>query len=289
MSLIELPAGVRVGHWHDERARTGCTAVLLPEGATASGEVRGGAPATRETDLLDPGRSVSTVDAVVLTGGSAFGLASAEGVMAWLAEHGRGYRTDAGPVPIVPALGLYDLGVGDPSVRPGPAEGAAACEAAAATVAGGRVGAGCGATVAKWRGAEHRRPGGLGVAERRAGEARIVAVVAVNALGDLTERAQAELDAGAVFASPPAEPSGRTNTTIGVVLTDAPLDPLGCHALARSAHDGFARALLPVHSGGDGDAVVVCATGTAPTVPVEVLRLHAVLVTEAAIRDALVS
>ena len=152
--MITDVAGVRVGHWTDIEARTGCTVVLFPEGTLASGEVRGGAPATREFDLLDPHRLVHRLDAVVLSGGSAFGLAAADGVMRWLEERGVGFPTSAGPVPIVVGASLFDLAVGDPSVRPGPAEGYAACDAARAdSVDVGPVGAGTGATINKWRGA----------------------------------------------------------------------------------------------------------------------------------------
>src|SRR4051812_511265 len=157
--------GVLVGHWTDAAARTGCTAILLPEGATASGEVRGGAPATREFELLAPHRTVEQVDAVVLAGGAAFGLATCDGVVRWLEERGRGFPTPSGNVPIVVGAALFDLAEGDGSVRPGADEGYAACEAAApGTPPSGRVGAGTGATVGKWRGPEHARPSGIGVA-----------------------------------------------------------------------------------------------------------------------------
>src|SRR5438477_3739022 len=150
-----IPA-VRVGHWTDSAELPGCTAILLPEGATASGEVRGGAPATREFELLAPERTVEQVDAIVLSGGSAFGLAACDGVVRWLEERGRGFPTADGRVPIVVGASLFDLAVGDSSVRPGPAEGRAACEAAReGEPAVGRVGAGTGATVGKWRGPEH--------------------------------------------------------------------------------------------------------------------------------------
>src|SRR5690242_2838525 len=156
---------VAVGHWTDSAARTGCTAIVLPEGSTASGEVRGGAPATREFELLAPNRTVQQVDAIVLTGGSAFGLAACDGAMRWLEEHDRGFPTPGGKVPIVVGMALFDLAVGDPSVRPGPDEGHAACEAAReGPPETGQVGAGTGATVDKWRGAEYARPGGLGTA-----------------------------------------------------------------------------------------------------------------------------
>ncbi len=252
--MITDIAGVRVGHWTDPRALTGCTVVLFPEGTVASGEVRGGAPATREFALLDPTMMVERLDAVLLTGGSAFGLASADGVMTELAEAGRGFETIGGPVPIVVAMGLFDLAVGDGSVRPTAADGRAACGAASTDPPElGAVGAGTGATVSKWRGAEHRRPGGLVEATMRSGEIVVSALVAVNAFGE----------PGAT----PAEVLGDTtegmfqNTTIGVVVTNAALDKVGCHLAAQSAHDGLARAIAPSHTAADGDAFVVAATG----------------------------
>lgn len=287
-----LPAGVTVGHWDDPVARTGCTVVLLPEGTVASGEVRGDAPATRELELLDPSRTVQHADAVVLSGGSAFGLSVADGVMGWLVEHDRGYPTDGGRVPIVPTMALYDLAVGEPGPdgtttrRPGPAEGRAACEAAIATPASGPVGAGCGATIRKWLTPDDRVDGGLGIAARDLDGVTVTAIAAVNAFGDLADRAEADLAAG-------RRPSGQlfstSNTTLVVVLTDAPLDKRACHAVARSGHDGLARALLPVHTAGDGDAVVACATGTGAEAPIETVRLLAVLAVDDAIRAAVAS
>ncbi|HYH28187.1 MAG TPA: P1 family peptidase, partial [Actinomycetota bacterium] len=156
--------GVLVGHWTDEIGRTGCTVVLPPSGTIASGEVRGGAPGTRETDLLRPGMLVEHADAILLTGGSAFGLAAADGVVSWLETRGRGFQTPSGVVPIVPAAVIFDLGVGNPEARPGAAAGIAACEAASTQVAEGAVGAGTGATVGKLRGPELAAPGGLGTA-----------------------------------------------------------------------------------------------------------------------------
>ncbi|OWY62487.1 peptidase S58 DmpA, partial [cyanobacterium TDX16] len=166
--ITDVP-GIRVGHWTDPIARTGCTVVLLPPGTAASCEVRGGAPATRELALLDPGALVPHVDAVVLSGGSAFGLATGDGVARWLEHQGRGFPTPAGPVPIVVGLSLFDLLEGDAKVRPGPEEGIAACDAAHdGAVELGQVGAGTGATVDKWRHArEQARPGGLVAATER--------------------------------------------------------------------------------------------------------------------------
>jgi len=250
--LTDVP-GVRVGHWTDPVARTGCTVVLFPAGTVASGEVRGGAPGTREWALLDPTRTVARIDAAVLCGGSAFGLAACDGVLRWCEERGVGLPTPGGPVPIVVGAVLYDLGVGDPTVRPGPAQGYAACVAA---VAGpfptGRVGAGTGATVGKWRGADAVRPGGIGTATCR-GEGGLVvsALIACNAWGDPSA-------AGGL----PTHASPGTNTTIGVLATNARLDKLGCLLVAQSGHDGLARALHPVHAVVDGDALVAAATGS---------------------------
>jgi L-aminopeptidase/D-esterase-like protein len=279
--MITEVAGVRVGHWTDADARTGCTVVLLPEGSVASGEVRGGAPATREFALLDPQRLVDRVDAVVLTGGSAFGLASADGVVRWCEERGLGFPTLAGPVPIVVAMGLFDLAVGDPSVRPGPAEGRAACDAATSgPVAVGQVGAGTGATVSKWRGPSAVRPGGLGTATERQGDLVVSALLAVNAFGDI--------DGTVPGGDPPAaDPEGApfTNTTIGVVVTNAGLDASACLLVAQSAHDGYARALVPAHTRFDGDAVVAASCGSVEA-DVEQVRLLAVRAVERAIRSA---
>lgn len=274
-------AGVRVGHWTDTAARTGCTVVLLPPGTTASGEVRGGAPGTREFELLRPERLVPSIDAVVLTGGSAFGLAACDGVARWLEAQGRGFPTRGGPVPIVVGMVLYDLAVGDPSVRPGPAEGEAACSSAGEEFDIGPVGAGAGCTVGKWRGPDHVRPAGIGAAVERDGDLVVSALFAVNAYGDVAERGE----------RPPLPPIGAAtpavgeNTTIGVVVTNAKLDKTGCLLVAQGGHDGLARALEPAHATVDGDAVVAAATGEIDA-PVDRVRVLAARAAEAAIRSA---
>ncbi len=317
--MISEIAGVRVGHWTHPSARTGCTVVLLPAGTTASGEVRGAAPGTREWALLQPGRIVQTVHAVVLTGGSAFGLAACDGVMRWCEERGLGHPTRGGPVPIVVGLVLYDLGVGDPRVRPGPDEGYAACVAARAdgeAIQSGPVGAGSGATVGKWAGPEAGRAAGLGSAVARHGEVVVAALLAVNAVGEprplgvpLAEPripvrppvepprpAEASVSGGAsqggpgeVGASvgPPDGPDAHAlqATTIGIIVTNAKVDKVGCLRLAQSGHDGLARALDPVHTGGDGDALVAAATGEVEA-PVETVRTLAAWVVEQAVLDA---
>ncbi len=285
--------GVGVGHWTDTEASTGCTVVVLPEGAVASGEVRGGAPATREFALLDPARTVASVDAVVLSGGSAFGLATADGVASVLERVGRGFETAGGRVPIVVGLCLYDLLQGRADVRPGAAEGTAAADRALAAVGRpveiGRVGAGTGATLGKWRGREHAQPGGLGGWVVRRDDLVVAALVAVNAVGviDDPDAVAAILDDrwdGWPTAEDPGPLGPSAATTIGVIVTNATLDKTECHLLAQSGHNGLARALLPAHTRADGDALVAAATGSVEA-PVDVVRLLATLAVEQAIRS----
>lgn len=294
--------GVAIGHHTDAVARTGCTVIVLPEGSVASGEVRGGAPATREFALLDPSRTVARIDAVVLTGGSAFGLAAAEGVMQWCAEHSRGFATAAGPVPIVVAMALFDLMQGDATVRPTAADGyAAAAGAVRGSTPRGEVGAGTGATVGKWRGKDHLHPGGLGVAVLCRDDLVVAAIVAVNAVGDIDDGAvPAAISAGTfVWPVPPeqfgepgdaaAESTG-TNTTIGVILTNAMLDKMGCQLMAQSGHDGLARALFPAHARSDGDALVAVSVPSptariAEATELDVARMLATLAVEQAVRS----
>ena len=298
--MIDGIDGVAVGHWSDPVALTGCTVVVFDPAVVASGEVRGGAPASHEFALLDPAATVPTIDAVVLSGGSAFGLAAAVGVTGVLEEHDRGLPTMAGRVPIVVGLSLFDLAVGDASVRPGVEQGRiAAAEAIAGAGAGsavGRIGAGTGATASKWRGIERAVPGGLVGALRRDGDLVVAALVAANPWGDVhgagfDDEPWPELpppgDTGLerTAAGPGAAgPGAVTNTTIGVVVTNARLDKLGCHHIARGAHDGLARAITPSHSRVDGDAFVAAATG-AVDATVERVRAHAVEVVDRAIRQ----
>jgi L-aminopeptidase/D-esterase-like protein len=264
--ITDLP-GLRVGHWTDADAATGCTVVLFPEGTVASAEVRGGAPATRELEVLDPGATVQRIDALLLTGGSAFGLAAADGVMRWCEEHGVGLPTTGGRVPIVVALALFDLGTGTADVRPGAASGYAACAAAGAgPVELGRVGAGTGATVGSRVPGGPRRPGGLVAAEAVAGDLWVAALVAVNAFG-----APAADDASAPALASVEQKRGWAtaggNTTIGLVATNARLDKAGCHRVAQGAHDGLARSVFPAHTRFDGDAFVAASVGTAAHAP----------------------
>ena len=259
LTLRDVP-GIRVGHWTDEKRRTGCTVILAPdEGAVAGVDVRGAAPGTRETDLLRPTALVERIHAVCLAGGSAFGLAAADGVMRRLAERGIGFATGIRPVPIVPAAILFDLGVGDPDAYPDAGAGHAATLAAEENDGRleGAVGAGIGATVSKLGGADAARPGGVGTAARRLGAGQVVGVLVVNnALGNVYARDGRPL---AVSSEPPISPP-MTNTVLAVIGTDAPLDRAQCRRLAELGHDAMARAIRPVHTMFDGDVVFALST-----------------------------
>jgi L-aminopeptidase/D-esterase-like protein len=256
-------ASVWIGHWTGEG--TGVTVLLPPPGTTGSGEVRGGAPATREFALLEPAKMMDRVDAVVLSGGSAFGLAAAGGVMKLLHERGTGFATPVGPVPIVVGMSLFDGVIG--AGAPGPDQGAAAALAALSgePLRSGAVGAGAGATSGKWR--MKLFPGGFGWASRPVGEATLAAVAVVNSWGDVIASGGAPVFSDAqAMPMPMPVPEGlqpAPNTTLVVVITDALLSKLDCYLLAQSGHDGLARAIDPVHTRFDGDAVVTLATGAA--------------------------
>lgn len=280
--ITDIP-GIAVGHWSDHEARTGCTVALVPEGTVASAEVRGGAPATRDLDLLAPDRLVDRIDAIVLSGGSAFGLATADGVMAWCEENGRGFPTPAGRVPIVPSLSLFDLAVGSAAIRPGAAEGRIACEAATTgTMEHGLVGAGCGGTVGSWRGMDALRPAGLGGATVRAGDLIVSAAIAVNAHGDIDVTGRGLDTIEAAVLQMPEAPMG--NTTIGIIATNARLDKVGCLVVAQGGHDGLGRCLVPAHTRVDGDALIAAATGEIDA-EVDQVRLLAVAAVERAVRS----
>lgn len=282
--------GVRVGHWSDPVGETGCTVVELPPGTTASYEARGGAPASRELELLEPDKAVASIDAVLLTGGSAFGLGAADGVMRYYEEQGRGVPTPGGNVPIVPTLAVFDLGVGDGRARPTPEAGYAAAEATKdEQILHGRIGAGTGAYVGHWRGPEGRRPGGLGYSEQRLHDGRhelvVAALCVVNAFGDIDPGGRPiSYDAVRRLREMFEFEQGRAHTTIGVVVTNARLDKTGCRILAQGGHDGLARALTPPHTRFDGDAIVAAATGEVETA-VDVVRLMAVAAVAEAIRS----
>jgi len=275
--VITRVAGIRVGHWTDPIGLTGCTVILCPEATVGSGEVRGGAPGTRETDLLRPGMLVQHVNAVLLTGGSAFGLAAADGVMRFLEERGVGFDTQVRRVPIVPAAALFDLWVGDPDARPGPENGYEACVAASDQVPEGNVGAGTGATVAKLAGPGGAVKAGLGTASRQDGELVVGAVAAVNAVGEVLDE-NGEVLAGSRL-DLPGEPEAGTNTTLVVVATNARLTRERAHLLAQASHEGLTGAIRPAHTLRDGDTVFSLATGQveADQRRVEALAVEAVM------------
>lgn len=280
--------GLSVGHYSDPEGLTGCTVVLAPRGVTASVDVRGGAPGALETALLSPYGSVSELHAVLLTGGSAPGLGAAAGVSAFLREQGYGYQTLYARIPLVSAAVIYDLGVGNPEAFPRPEHAYQAATGATSLVEEGSVGVGIGATVGKILGRDGWMKGGVGLATVQigaggvfpraeataceSGEVTVTALTVVNALGDVVDEhggILAGVRRDGVFAGslglilgaaekPDVAPLG--NTTLSVVMTDACLDKLQCGVVARASHDGFARAIKPVHTPVDGDCVFVMAT-----------------------------
>ena len=276
--LIGL-AGVRVGHHTRDERPTGCTVVLVEAGAVGGVDVRGGAPGTRETDLLDPVNTVNVVHAVVLSGGSAFGLDASAGVVRYLEERGIGFETGVARVPIVVQAILFDLAVGDdPSVRPDARCGYDAARVATSGLVGeGNVGAGAGATVGKLRGMTRAMKGGIGVASVTLESGlTVAAIVAVNALGDVVDPATGQVVAGVrseadgleladarKLLREGARPSGQSgqNTTIGVVITNARLTKSAATKIAQMSQDGIARAVVPSHTPWDGDTMFSLATG----------------------------
>jgi L-aminopeptidase/D-esterase-like protein len=277
---VELPAGVRIGHHTDAVGRTGCTVLLTEEGATAGVDVRGGAPGTRETDLLRPENLVEEVHAVLLTGGSAFGLDATAGVMRFLEERGVGFALGPARVPIVPAAVIFDLAVGDPKARPRPDHAYAACLAADRAPAEGAVGAGTGATVAKGGDLTEVRAGGLGIATERAGAAMVTAVMVVNAVGAIYDDAAHEWLAPMTRWDRSQGLFAGASTTIGAVVTDALLTKTQAKRVASAAQDGLARAIRPSHTAYDGDTVFCLSVGGSSRV-----RAHVDAV-EAAAADA---
>lgn len=284
-NTLTAVAGLQVGHFTDTRRPTGCTVVLTPQGAVAGVDVRGAAPGTRETDLLSPSNTVQAVHAIVLSGGSAYGLDAASGVMRWLEEHGHGLAVGPARVPIVPAAVIFDLWVDDfehtahtPRIRPDAQAGYQACVVANhAPVPQGNVGAGAGATVGKMNGPECAMKGGVGSASLCINGVTVAALVVCNAVGDVLDPNTGKLLAGARVSAQSrglldirqAQLNGHTaaglqtgsNTTIGVVATDAVLTKAQAQRLAQVAHDGLARSIRPVHTPMDGDTLFALATG----------------------------
>jgi L-aminopeptidase/D-esterase-like protein len=296
-----LPGGVLVGHWSDHVAWTGCTVVVLPPGSVVAGEVRGGGPGTTGTDLLQPASAGPGANAILLTGGSAFGLAAADGVVRWLAERGIGYETPAARVPLVAGAVVYDLGLGRRDRWPGPDDAYAACEGATDDPATGSIGVGTGCTVGKLLGPPHWTKGGFGVAaEPLAGGGVVAALAAVNPVGEVVGedgevlagirrgegfvRSRRVLSSGESVQRPWHEA-----TTLVCVLTDARLDKTAAWLVARAANAGVARAVTPVWTPFDGDAVFCAATCRTPADPLHVSVTAAEVVARAirgAVRDA---
>jgi L-aminopeptidase/D-esterase-like protein len=296
--------GVRVGHAQDEVGLTGCTVLLFPPGTRGGGEVRGGAPGSRETDLLDPKDLVEEVHAFVLSGGSAFGLAVADGVMRYLDEQGIGFVTPGGPVPIVPSAVIFDLGVGDARARPDAEMGYAAClDASEELDRQGNVGAGMGACVGMILGDAFCTKGGLGTAFFDAGGGlKVFALVVVNAFGDVVDE-RGEILAGA------RDPEGgflntedyiektlssgsfgapMNNTTIGAIVTNARLSKVDVNWVAHVGHNGLARALAPSHTKVDGDTVFAASCGEVEA-PADLVGMIGARVMAKAIRSAVTS
>ena len=274
--------GIEVGHDTDPRRPTGCSVVIARDGAVGGVDVRGAAPGTRETDLLEPSNLVDKVHAVVLAGGSAWGLDAASGAARWLEEHGVGLAIPGvGRLPLVPAAVLFDLLVGDPQIRPDAEAGYRACAAASARrPAEGNVGAGTGAAVGKIFGMQRAMRGGIGSASVTVGDVTVGALVACNALGDVVDPTNAQVIAGARTANgrrlldtrrallrgdSPVPILAGSNTTIGVIATNATLSKVQAHRLAVVAHDGLARTINPVHTMSDGDTLFTLATCRVPS------------------------
>ncbi|MBC6934559.1 MAG: peptidase S58 family protein [Chloroflexi bacterium] len=303
-TLTDVP-GILVGHYTHPEAATGCTVVICPDGTIGGVDQRGGAPGTRETDLLRPLHLVNTVNAVVLSGGSAYGLAAADGVMRYLEAHNIGYRSRAGYlVPIVPAAIVFDLAVGSADVRPDAAMGYAACEAASAgPVPQGTIGAGTGCRVGAIYGNVYATKGGIGSASVDLGDGLVVAaLIVVNAVGDVVE------DDGTILAGVRKTPDGSAfagmmnvmkqlahlesslpqpegeNTVIGVVATNARLSKEETNKAAQMAQDGLARAVRPAHTMFDGDTIFAVATGAIPA-NVSAIGAYAAEVVARAIRN----
>ncbi len=291
LSLNNIP-GLRVGHAHNLEAATGCSVALTPAGAVCGVDQRGGAPGTRETDLLRPMHLVDRVHAVLLSGGSAFGLAAADGVMRWLEERGHGFDVGVARVPIVPAAVLFDLNVGRADIRPDAALGYAACAAAGddSLPQQGNVGPGAGATVGKILGPAGRMKGGLGQAALEVTPGLWVgAMIAVNCLGDVIAPETGRILAGArklpagsfadtikIMAQQAADGAAVFgNTVIGLVATNATLSKEAANKVAQMAHNGLARTIRPAHTMFDGDTMFALATGRHPATDASLIGAYA--------------
>lgn len=299
-TLTAVP-GFKVGHYTDAANATGCTVILCPPKTRASCEVRGNSPGSRELALLAPEKSMQEVHAILLTGGSAFGLSAADGVVRYLQEKDLGYQTPWAKVPIVPAAVVFDLNVGNTAIRPTPAAGYEACKAASSDpVVVGSVGAGTGATVGKWAGIETWMKGGIGSAALEHEGLRIGVLAVVNAVGDIIDK-DGRILAGArskdgtflanqkkvrIFAR--GKTFSQSNTTLVVMATNANLSKLDLYKVCQRMHDGMARAVMPVHTSYDGDVSFALSNGTVQA-DIDLIAEQSAHMTAAAIRNAVLS
>lgn len=302
IDLTAIP-GFEIGHAQNIEGASGCTVILCSKGATAGVDVRGGGPASRETELLKPVNMVEQVHAVMLSGGSAYGLDAGAGAMRYLEERGIGFDVGVGVVPIVCGASLFDLVVGDPKCRPDQAMGYEAClNAGSGAVAQGNVGAGTGASVGKFQGPEHMMKSGLGTYAVEIGDLMVGAIVAVNALGDVVEVDTGNLLAGMLNQEKTAILSTQKvmfqqyatnknvfsgNTTIGCILTNAKLTKNQATKIASIAHNGFARTIRPVHTMADGDTIFTLSMGEVDVLPDAVGALAAEVMAKAVNRAVL--
>lgn len=301
-SILDVP-DVKVGHIEDNSNKTGCTVILFEKGAICGVDVRGSAPGTRETDLLNPVNAIEYVHSVVLSGGSAYGLDVATGVMKWLEQKGVGVNVGVGVVPIVPSAVLFDLNFGDPSVRPDATMGFRAAEIASRKpFKSGNIGAGAGATIGKMLGIDKAMKGGLGTASISGPNGLIVsAMVVVNAVGEIRDPSTGKrvagardkqgniLDIQALFLEQTNEIiNPGTNTTIGIICCNAALNKTQMNKVAQMAHDGLARTIYPVHTMNDGDTIFAATTGNVVT-SINIVGMLAAEVMSQAILDGVKS
>ncbi|MFP5297607.1 MAG: P1 family peptidase [Actinomycetota bacterium] len=293
--MTTLFRGFKVGHYTDTKGLTGCTVIVPPRGNVTSCDIPGSSPGSREIESLHPDKRLTEIHGLLLTGGSAFGLAAAEGVVEWLSEQGIGFYTPVATIPIVPAAVVFDLGTGDANARPGREHGRLACEDLREEgIATGRVGAGTGCTVGKWAGREHLVPGGLGIATVEDRGVTVAALAVVNAVGDVLDRDGSVL-AGTRAVDPVYRPPSfaddnfTSNTVLACLVTEADLTKADVRFLAARGSDGITTSIRPAHTRYDGDAVFAIAAPAAPDAPAADLDLLGFLATQAvseAVRNA---
>jgi L-aminopeptidase/D-esterase-like protein len=294
--ITDVP-GITIGHYTDEVNITGCTVILCPPGTTASCDVRGSSPGSRELALLAPDKQMQEVHAILLSGGSAFGLGAANGVMKYLVEQNIGYKTPWAIVPIVPCAIIFDLNIGSSAVYPTPDNAYQACMSASVDIQYGSVGAGTGAVIGKWSGFELAMKGGVGSSSMKNGEVIVGALAVVNAVGDVV-KSDGTILAGArkdgkflgkenrfYYFNNERLLSRNANTTLIVVATNAKFSKVDTYRIAQRAHDGMARAIVPCHTTFDGDATFALSCGEIPA-PIDLVAEMGAEATSEAIRNA---